>query len=895
MKVERALWAGTRVSFATHPPIAISSAERTASSHLFLHSLKILKMNPRKIIFNLIPFFLFLLYLYIVSSNFFKYQTVTDVSQLKYRNETPEIVYTFCIQLNNIRKADSFPQYSGQKYSEDQIAKLSALTMNSSELESHISFSISNKSVRLIGDPFYYQFFKCWLMEYNQSDMIIEETFVISPTFDLFESGALIRRDFPNRIQTITEPFTTFADRWSYYTIVDFMLIDLMKPPYDTDCYDYYISQADCKTECLNLIYKSNRLDTKEINSCIVECKKKDCLLIYNSLRRGSYDMESSLNDDQMIFVYGDENMLLKTNPMFPPSLFIQQVVGLITMFFELCALDVADKLRVALNKLIRMGKCMRKSFQRKLRYCLRSALKVIIVTFCYAHIVFSILDYMKYKTSNEAFFGSSNKIPNVNVMVCITNSNIDKISNDTIGIFYADNTTESTMYRYDYNGLRCVTAVPLQATSSTDSRTYIEVFVHGIYYLKVYIRLHDTKPIGPSIPRLDGKIVETYRVVMIDRYNLEHPYATDCYNYHRINLSSRLDCMYSCGYNRTTLFYDDVLWRKLQMKCIQTCSRLDCRENRIDVLSSDRYRPLEDIAGAKILPPKYSISIHMFPFQSRIDFITYTASILALWLGISGMNIVGLLNTVRLGIIKQIGLKNIVYISLLVGCYTHFGMVLDGYLKYEISSHVTVGHPNTVSPPAISLSFEMSTIGTIGNNTRRMFLAEPITPHSRLSMGNHSEIFRIQVINASRYQYDVLTMEDVVNVSDTYIWANNKLLTIGLNQLKQRDYVYDWGIVKRAAIVHVVRNDIPRTEDTVPRFRFIEIILHNHRYPGDLRNRIPLVPNYELVYSDEIITKSLKYPYSANCIDYVDPLQSNDSPFRCRLDRHIAKTRKNS
>ena len=178
------------------------------------------------------------------------------------------------------------------------------------------------------------------------------------------------------------------------------MVIKQLPFPYKTNCKHYNVSQLHCSVCCLLRTSSDTSTYTSHVKKCLKECIEGDCSkLIY----RGGY---SSIDSKEgMRTCFGSDYLSIITYPLLPLSLFIQQIVGLITMFFETSISDVAD---YTLRKLRRLIANILKYFIncRKRCFILPSIIRILFYFGCMTHIIFSTHIYLQYRTSTESFVG---------------------------------------------------------------------------------------------------------------------------------------------------------------------------------------------------------------------------------------------------------------------------------------------------------------------------------------------------------------------------------------------------------------------------------------------------------------------------------------------------------
>ena len=271
-------------------------------------------------------------------------------------------------------------------------------------------------------------------------------------------------------------------------------------------------------------------------------------------------------------------------------------------------------------------------------------------------------------------------------------------------------------------------------------------------------------------------------------------------------------------------------------------------------------------------------------PSQCLIDFSTYTASILALWLGFSFVTIWEGLKKLSWNIILSMKLPRIFYILLLLGCFIHLYQVLNGFFQYEVSSIVSVGNPVKVFLPSVSLVFHLS---TIANDSRGRFIYHSIKSEDIPSMTNISQIDKVQILNYNRANFDVYNFSIFANITNTYIFWNAKIVTINFHQLNREKHVDDYLPIRLLPLIHILR--YRRSGNNVKLFRLREILLHEQK-PDNFNHMVEFYPHYQIISGDIIKASLLKYPYQTKFMDYIDPYSDSNSLLNCKLKGHISK-----
>lgn len=223
-------------------------------------------------------------------------------------------------------------------------------------------------------------------------------------------------------------------------------IFEFLQSPYDTNCNVYAISQSKCYFNCIdrfsnnhNAISRSRHANGKCSNHCI----KKDCIiLLFNSFL--------SMNPNTSVFTaaFSKECIGMKSTPFYGIIFFIQQIIGLVVMFFDIAIIDARTliiKLSIILRQKLRNSKTIfitrkqARRWKRRMRN-VKNILFSLIVTCCITHCGISIGYYLQYKTSTETYIGTPLSISMPYTGLCTDNEYISEhvhSFNESYGIRY--------------------------------------------------------------------------------------------------------------------------------------------------------------------------------------------------------------------------------------------------------------------------------------------------------------------------------------------------------------------------------------------------------------------------------------------------------------------------
>ena len=360
------------------------------------------------------------------------------------------------------------------------------------EKEMSIDLSVNNRSVKTIGDPFRMEYFKYWTLEYEHSYMIEEEIFQLKNKPGMILAVASIYSNLKKVIRKET-PITLNIFNWrpKMVLIPEMFILNLLPGPFETDCHDYDISQSFCYQSCVGKVQDGAGMtgDSADLlDSCSISCSKDDCLRVAFHQRVGmlpDVGIEHPIHGVKQSS-FGGNSISITSTAMFPLSLFIQQSLGLITMFFEVMVLDfltpaymmICYILRIRRTDKRHLGKRKRKMWGR-IRRRLRNSFLLSIASGCCAHVILHINHFMQYRTSTEAYIGEAmiQRVPIIGVCfphnkpMNMTYRDIDLSTpkyNSTLIISFGDEQKPLRILTYFVGMTKCFAAVPTSIASES-------------------------------------------------------------------------------------------------------------------------------------------------------------------------------------------------------------------------------------------------------------------------------------------------------------------------------------------------------------------------------------------------------------------------------------------
>ena len=318
---------------------------------------------------------------------------MTNVDRIRKREDLPAIGYAFCLDFRQILRFNHsvdikwvFGIYD-EKY-------LRAATKGIDELQ--INLTMNGRKVVLKDNPYVISQFKCWPFDPPFEFNLEDEIFLVETKYQSIVM--VINRNLNHIVQRFFQkPIYVILPSSNAFRFLETTVIKQLSFPYKANCKHYNISQEHCIFYCFLGTYS----DTSTIRKCLKKCIKGDCFKLIYRDRFGSID-----TDVGMRRCFGSDFLSIISYPLLPLSLFIQQIVGLIIMFFEISINDVANyifrKLRQLIANILKYFiRCRKKCF------ILSLIIRILIYFGCMTHIIFSTNIYLQYRTSTESFYGS--------------------------------------------------------------------------------------------------------------------------------------------------------------------------------------------------------------------------------------------------------------------------------------------------------------------------------------------------------------------------------------------------------------------------------------------------------------------------------------------------------
>lgn len=589
---------------------------------------------------------LFFICVFVIGRRYFGYQTITNVKPVNRVKDIPNLKESFCVS----RTAKDYGT-SGL----DISITLNGIPVNAGApyiAQNYICRDILNTSS---GQEFIVdQYFK---VEYDvrKRKLIDGHRYGIIRTLDtsLFEHSAYLCE--PGiRTRFRISLFQTYMYRM--------FLIGLLHHPYDTGCINHKSSS----------LQNPMRYHNESTKGCGRLCKYRNC----NSLMF----QRSSLSVHPLLAIpligFSKHVIVMESVPEISGISITQQLVGLITLFFDIAIIDICTPL-IPLGKYCYITikfKPVRKLFKK--RKNLQRILFFLMILFGLSyHLYIYINNYLMLGTSAETFFGETNDLSLPSMKICPR------------GSMRNDSEIEILVYGavlgiYKLTKSECLQITPNIAALELPEFPFYFNFT-GVFMIEISFSY--TLPV-PSSNHQVSALLDTqffYGSQIFQYQSLPAPYWTNCMNYRE-----RMD-----RYNSSEHCYEVCLlsYSKSSYACRLKCYWRDCFKKTL-IFDKEKSYISSDLNMIFISRWTRELSITTSPQQSWIEFITYTVSVLGLWLGLSAMNIPRILDHSKKSFLVWIRLS--IEYSIYCFCFIQMYLVFKNYMTYEIVSKVNHGIP---------------------------------------------------------------------------------------------------------------------------------------------------------------------------------------------------------
>lgn len=811
---------------------------------------------------------LFIVCVYVITVRYFKYDTITNVSPILRQRDLPPIIESIRVtpeeeDWNKLMKSAKWKTFNRNLTLNGKIVKLDPPY-------------IVNKTIYRDIVPMYQNTYR---------DIIFDQYYRMELSFQIYYETEFMKRLNGTSVEDmVIQDFNenTLTGKYIMYSIT------LLESPYDTNCFNYNGSKHDCMNECKNINSNSDYSDL-----CSEKCGKSVCNILL--FRQSIIAQRYFDGKKRYVTVSFSEDMIsLTSNPAFTPILFWQQIVGLVTMFFDLAILDILTPITIVSSycyvaiKIKKIKKVLKSI--KKNSYTL---LDIFIFSLFLYHMHYYVDYYMRYETTSETYIGkiNDNTIPNIRINPF---RNVSYVNITIFGKFYA------TINLYNSSSVQIIepkieqpylSAAPISiSVQNYDTNRY------SIDYGYIEVGIEFSLPVKKYQYQATSQYEAEYKYSsrLFEQTLLPAPFWSDCIDYDMsTEFNSSDHCFESCLASKS-LSHDFAMTYN-HTECYGICHWKNCYEKKI-IVTNVAGVYMKHGHSMSIESWKESFTINLSQQQSRIDFITYTASLLGLWFGWSIMQIPEQIAHFKKLIFVRISIKVAVYICCLIQLY----LVVESYSKYEIVSKVHIGIPTEYAIPSISILSEpcgtkppqTTTLATIFYG----FASDPA--NERFDYNANGSCPGIEFLppidfhmtykifyNISFIAIKDPKMKRLENITspDQYLHyygvKNQKLINITLHRIERNRYKYSGRSNGEPTLIQF-------NEDQYHVGSRMMIALHSDSYDIPISGFFRLKSStYTLTY-DMMRTFLLPSPYTSHCINYFEDLQAKCSMY-LHLSRH--------
>lgn len=267
---------------------------------------------------------------------------------------------------------------------------------------------------------------KCWELKCESAyDFVAEQSFELktdglAENFDLWNvlrpkgSDGFLYYYEPTRSLNDLE----FDDPVEYNTFI----LKLLGFPYSTNSFRYDYNQHDCYVRC------KKELGSNDSSSfCSYKCRRQDCSQIFFF---SSYTQRYHAENLHYLWV-GNHVLGLYSHPKYTFSLYTLQVLGLVTIFFDLMLLDIKGLLLHVISLIFStkpkgrdpLERRKKGKISRRLQRWIRRIVPKIIYIGCFLHLVHRTTEFFKYLSSSERRIGRQDDIFMPYISLCFDKS----------------------------------------------------------------------------------------------------------------------------------------------------------------------------------------------------------------------------------------------------------------------------------------------------------------------------------------------------------------------------------------------------------------------------------------------------------------------------------------
>lgn len=805
------------------------------------------QFNIVSFLFKVIPIILFCIYSYDITSQYLQYQTITNFERIIESGSLPPLWYIVCIYTTDYdRSAEAYPNFT------------------SSLVFKKINITRNKRNIQLFGEPFQYEYgtFTCQEIQFERLPYVETEIFVFQTNvpFVVFLGNDLMVRARNGSIAMLRN-FMNGLYRFS----LEKTIVKSLEAPFDTDCRyrpdtprDCYIS---CRSRSANNFY--------EAKVCSDKCKQRKCIdIFFEDKIVLSYSSSLSL-------VFGPHIAFLEAVAKFSLTLFIQQLIGLFTMLFDFTIKYLSKQIMVIMKNFTSI---LRKKNRKKLNIWASKVIAFSVFIGCFGHCYFSITKYMEYATTSETFMGKTAKTSFPTVRFCTVNP-----SESTKHTFETHSLENYGLHEITIHGTsnnasyRCYIFSPNLMETEMDIGDYeFKIVLEYIEYdISIYYEKSSCHPITkiamiPNQTLYFGNQLRSYK-------RLASPYTSHCLDHPEWCLiEPKRNSNHFSGDNRP----------KYQTK-------LQCNEVQMYVTRAITT-PMEGRSAIAIFNHDKVLLNALSANQSFVEFSIYLASMLSLWLGFSILYLSSRANLHLHKFITAIPLQSH-FILLIFGLSMDLTYIFECYFNYEIISVVSLDSQKPFKLPCITFYFNYDS-ATSRNEFNSTIDPRILSPREVRDLFSKNITYFDDIFfkNSSTYDMQPLVPHDIHKYIGGYVLQNAFAITIEFSTIDSLKY--DWVLLRDPGPlvdINFNRSKIkPRYLESLSSSIPFMTIHQNPYFVPTYKNLINVARN-QTVKTRIHNSKLLKFPYSSQCIDYMDMLSTPNSFYGCMTNRHITKYNK--
>ena len=333
-------------------------------------------------------------YFYDITSDYFKYRTVTSVNF----NSMPEFSYTLVIELSKNTFNSSTGEFFSQAiYVNDKATVIGNVTQSPGQSSDRESYSVSFQNISQLDTNFIF-------MSKN------DQTFRGGHLMMVDGSGSI---NIPIELSTMRYPSMMCP---GYFITI----VSLLEPPYDTKCIKTrnangkVLTIEQCKNEC-----------TKTDTVCRTKCEVRSCQSFATSVQFTFTGLKQTTLVAPTIAAVGvitTSNNRMDSAPAISMALYVFYSLGLLCTFADFSIYIMSADI----GKYIADKMCpIRMSYQKLYRFLLIGFISVM----CGIHVHYVTIEYLEYNHETKTYIGTPISIELPQFFACSTSEKVANVS----------------------------------------------------------------------------------------------------------------------------------------------------------------------------------------------------------------------------------------------------------------------------------------------------------------------------------------------------------------------------------------------------------------------------------------------------------------------------------